>query len=310
MMAEQKDEDVHKNWCDLELNKTDVSKTNKEDKMEELSLKIEEAKAMVQELTEQIQSANEMVVKIVVHMDESTEIRDIGKQDNALATKDAQQAQEALANAIAVLEDFYKQSGMVAKEPWEFLQRGVELPEKPATWESSYTGVADPVDQPDGIITVLKKISADFAQMESQTAAQEESDQKLYEDDMKLNTIEKSRLAKESEMKEEEKKRTVDKIASMGEQLKHVSDEHAAVVQYLKDLQHGCVDGDSTYDDRKAARAKEITALQEAQVILRDAFKSSTVNASLAQVEAQRAVGGALASKASFLLRVRPGRNL
>jgi len=54
---------------------------------------------------------------------------------------------------------------------------------------------------------------------------------------------------------------------------KHVSDEHAAVVQYLKDLEHGCVDGDSTYEDRKAARAKEIEALGKAQIILRDAFK-------------------------------------
>ena len=54
---------------------------------------------------------------------------------------------------------------------------------------------------------------------------------------------------------------------------KHVSDEHAAVVQYLKDLQHGCVDGDSTYEGRKAARAKEIEALGKAQIILRDAFK-------------------------------------
>jgi len=52
-------------------------------------------------------------------------------------------------------------------------------------------------------------------------------------------------------------------------------DEHAAVVQYLKDLEHGCVDGDSTYEDRKAARAKEIEALGKAQIILRDAFKDA-----------------------------------
>ena len=34
-----------------------------------------------------------------------------------------------------------------------------------------------------------------------------------------------------------------------------------------------CVNGDSSYDDRKAARAKEIEALQKAQVILQEAFK-------------------------------------
>ena len=43
----------------------------------------------------------------------------------------------------------------------------------------------------------------------------------------------------------------------------------------MKDLEHGCVDGDSTYEDRKAARAKEIEALGKAQIILRDAFKDA-----------------------------------
>ena len=39
-----------------------------------------------------------------------------------------------------------------------------------------------------------------------------------------------------------------------------------------QDLQHACVDGDSTYEDRKAARTKEIEALKEAQDILEKAF--------------------------------------
>merc|ERR1712127_1126068 len=120
-----------------------------------------------------------------------------------------------------------------------------------------------------------KKVSADFAKMEAQTKAQEESDQSLYDEDMKRCAIEKAALTKESEMKGAEKKRKIQKVAQMQATHKHVSDEHAAVVQYLKDLEHGCVDGDSTYEDRKAARAKEIDALGKAQIILRDAFKEA-----------------------------------
>merc|ERR1719159_693329 len=44
LMAEQKDEDDHKNWCDLELEKTNTSKINKEEKIDELTVKLEEAK--------------------------------------------------------------------------------------------------------------------------------------------------------------------------------------------------------------------------------------------------------------------------
>merc|ERR1719297_645808 len=42
LMAEQKDEDDHKNWCDLEITKTKNSKKNKEEKIELLEAKIKD----------------------------------------------------------------------------------------------------------------------------------------------------------------------------------------------------------------------------------------------------------------------------
>jgi len=274
LMAEQKDEDDHKNWCDKELSESETSRDDKDEKMKELTAKIEEAKAKIQELTEKIQDANDMVEKITKHEEAAAEIREVGKEENKLAIKDAQDAQKAVSDATSVLETFYKESGMIEKKSYELLQKApVELPDTPSTWDSSYTGVSDPADQPDGIISVLKKVSADFAKMEAQSKAQEEADQADYDEDMKKCAIEKAARMKESEMKTTEKKRTIEKKAQLQAKHKHVSDEHAAVVQYLKDLEHGCVDGDSTYEDRKAARAKEIKALGEAQVILRDAFK-------------------------------------
>merc|ERR1719240_421990 len=115
LMAEQKDEDDHKNWCDLELEKTNSSKVNKEEKIEALTAKIDDAQATVQKLMEDIKDANDMVAAITAHVAEATEIRKIGKAENALAIKDAKDAQAALASAVAVLEDFYKDSGMVPK---------------------------------------------------------------------------------------------------------------------------------------------------------------------------------------------------
>jgi hypothetical protein len=75
-------------------------------------------------------------------------------------------------------------------------------------------------------------------------------------------------------MKVAQKKRLVEKAASMEKNRKHVSDEHEATVQYQKDLQPACVEGDSTYEDRKAARTEEIEALHQSQVILEDAFRN------------------------------------
>merc|ERR1712151_257029 len=91
-----------------------------------------------------------------------------------------------------------------------------------------------------------------------------------YQEEMKSTEIEKSRRAKEAEMKEQEKKRLLDQVDSWEKSLKHTWDELEAVKQYQKDLKPACVDGDSTYEDRKKARTEEIDALKKAQVILAD----------------------------------------
>jgi len=270
LMAEQKDEDDHKNWCDLEITKTKTSKTNKEEKIELLEAKIKDGKATLDKLAEDITEASEMVAKLTKHIAEATEIREAGKQENKEAIADAKAAQNAISQAEAVLLDFYKSSGEVPKESWELLQDPVKLSDKPSTWDSSYTGVSDPKSQPDGILTVLKKVSADFAKMEADTKAQESTDENEFQEEIKSSQIEKSRRAKEAEMKEQEKKRMLDQVDSWQKSLKHTSDELEAVEQYMKDLKPACIDGDSTYEDRKKARTEEIDALKKAQVILAD----------------------------------------
>jgi hypothetical protein len=272
LMHEQTDEDNHKHWCDQEMSKTNTSKVEKEDKITMLDAKISNLEAKVQKLALEIVDADEMVAKIGSFVEEATAIRATGKDENKLALKDAESAQAALANAVAVLQEFYKSSGMVEKQAWEFVQRGVELPENPSTWESGYSGVADPKAQPDGIIAVLEQVASDFAAMEADTRAQEAEDQKLFEGEMQTSAIEKAERAKESQMKGQEKGRTVAKLETMTKSRKHTQADLEAVEQYWKDLGPACMDGDSTYEDRKAARSQEIDALKEAEGILAGAF--------------------------------------
>jgi len=278
LMAEQKDEDDHKNWCDLELEKTGTMIDNKDSKIEDLQKKIDVENSEIAKLTEEISVADDLLLKIDLFVKEATSIREIGKNENALAIKDAQDAQTAVANAVAVLTDFYKDSGEIAKEPYEFVQQQapVELGDKPSTWESSYTGVSDPDSQPKGIIAVLEGCAEDFAKMEADSKAQESTDEKTYQETMQANEIEKARRRQEAEMKGNEKKRRIAEVSDLTKEKKQVSDELEATNQYMTDLKPACVTGDSSYEDRKKARAKEIEALQMAQVILRDAFKEKS----------------------------------
>jgi len=273
LMAEQKDEDDHKNWCDLEINKTDAMELNKEERIADLTAKIKAAEATVAELTLDVKEANGLLAKIESFMQEATTIRQTGKEENAVAIKDAQDAQTALSQAIAVISDFYKQSGMMDKEAWEFIQQPVDLPSEPSTWSASYTGVADPT-KPVGIVTILQKIAASFEEMEADTQAQEAADQKAYDSLMSTNKIEEARRTEEVAQKTQQKQRLTASITSMKDMRKHVDTELESVEQYLKDLQPACVNADSTYGDRKAARTQEIEALKDVQGILQTAFKT------------------------------------
>merc|ERR1719446_1016473 len=273
LMDEQKKEDEHKHWCDQEIEKTETMKEDKEEKIKDLKAEIKVETAEVSELTEEIADAEKMISDIVAFMKEATEIRNTGKKENALAIKDSKDAQSSLTNAIAVLEAFYKESGQIPKEPWEFIQKPVNLGKNPATWDSGYTGVADPTKQPGGIVSVLEGVLSDFEKMEAETKSQEAQDQKEFEESMKANDIEKAGRTQEVTMKTQEKARRTDKIASLNAQKKNVEAELEKTDQYLVDLKPASVDGDSSYDDRKAARTKEIDALKKAQVILQDAFK-------------------------------------
>jgi len=272
LMDEQKKEDEHKLWCDQEIKKTDTMKEDKEDKIDDLKAEIKVETAAVAKLTDEIAAAEKMISDIVSFIKEATEIRETGKKENALAIKDAKDAQSSLTNAIAVLEAFYKESGEIPKEPWEFIQKPVNLGKKPSTWDAGYTGVADP-DNKGGIISILEAVLSDFAKMEADTKSQEAQDQKEYEESMKDNEIEKSGREQEVSMKSQEKARRSDKIASLNSQKKNVEAELEKTEQYLEDLKPACVNGDSSYEDRKAARAKEIEALKKAQITLQDAFK-------------------------------------
>merc|ERR1719183_2246619 len=88
----------------------------------------------------------------------------------------------------------------------------VQVPDAPSTWDSSYSGVADPKKQPAGIIAVLKAVNADFSKLEAETRSQETTDQRAYDEQIKEGKIEKARRTKEAEMKGNRKMQKVDEV--------------------------------------------------------------------------------------------------
>lgn len=289
VMAEQKDEDDHKMWCDTETEKSNGSKEHNEKKKEELELKIDEGEKKVQQLSEDVATLTEEVTTLETEIKESTEIRNEEHEENVAAIKDAQDAQAAISKAVAVLSEYYKSVGQ------SFIQvkqhEPVDLGEAPETWDASYSGVSDAKAQPDGIISVLEAVSEDFAKMEADTKAQEDSDQKAYDEELTSNMMDKAEKEQSIEIKTHEKTRLQGKLKNWNDQKKHVLAELETVLQYLKDLEGACGEGEeegASYEDRKKARTDEIAALREAQNILTNAFKDSGFLQKKANVKAHQ----------------------
>merc|ERR550514_1859437 len=61
LMGEQKDEDEHKLWCDMEMEKSEESKTDKEDKVALQTTKVNEMDAAIKLLVKQIAENDDKV---------------------------------------------------------------------------------------------------------------------------------------------------------------------------------------------------------------------------------------------------------
>jgi len=275
LMAEQKDEDDQKNWCDLETEKSTESKANKKDKMTLYQDKIAEMDSAIKELVNKISDNDDRVKVIVEYQKEETDMRNENHVEITATIKDSQDAQAAVTQAMSVLRDFYKESGMIAKEPWEFLQvaRDVDLPDSPDTWDSSYTGAADPKAAGEGVLAILDGVMQKFSEMEAESKAADNTDQKNFDTDMAAKKVEMEEITMDSQMKGTKKDALQEKMEGSSAQLKHTTSEFDAVKQYLKDLEPACGSGDSSFGDRKQARTDEVEALKKAQGILEDAFR-------------------------------------
>mmetsp|Transcript_53177 Transcript_53177/g.119881 ORF Transcript_53177/g.119881 Transcript_53177/m.119881 type:complete len:713 (+) Transcript_53177:81-2219(+) len=252
---EQTDEAKHKLWCDSELAKTNTSKDHKEDKIGSLKQKISELTALETNLQDKIATAADEQSKTEKELAEAAELRKMEVADQKVSIKDANEAQEALAKASAVLTQFYKDS--------------VQDPE--SADNTRYTGV----EGSSSLLELLETVSANYAKMEADTRAKSTEDQQTYNDEQlrletlisKLTaTVQQTKLRLEKITDQVKEKRTLLKAKAKGLE---------TVEQYLKDLEKPCLEGDSSFEDRQADRQKEIEALLEAKDELANAFEES-----------------------------------
>merc|ERR1719324_1112919 len=279
LMKEQKDEDDHKNWCDKELTTTNQTIDEKTTKKEELQTSIDSLTAQIASLDADIKKNTVDISEMESAIATAVEDRQAESAENKATIKDAQDAQNAVSNAIAVLEDFYKSTGGIPKADWELAQvsrtarrvKSSEDPEAPsAGFEAgdSYTGTSGGT----AVVDLLSEVATDFASMEAQAKSDETTQQDEHDQWLTATKIDKEAAEKDSEMKSARKLTLSQKLEGKMKDKDHNEKELEATEEYMVNLQPACVEGDSSYEERKAARTTEIEALKQAETILDEAF--------------------------------------
>merc|ERR1719199_1554660 len=130
--------------------------------IEDKETKRDTLQASIDVLTQEIA---DLKVKIT-EIEEETAERQAEKAENTATIKDAQDAQNAVSEAIAVLSEFYKGTGMVEKEAWELNQMnahvrrikaapGETAEPEPELFEPGYKGSGEGA----GVIGMLEEIA-------------------------------------------------------------------------------------------------------------------------------------------------------
>merc|ERR1719330_1886101 len=261
LMEEANEEAEHKGWCDKELSTNEMTRQKKTAAVETLHAEIDQLEASIAKLSDDVAELTKDVAELTAAMAKATKLRQEEKAKNEKTVADAKEAQQAVARALTVLNEFYAKAG----EATALLQRGRQQPEAPEIFDSPYKGMQG---ESGGVVGMLEVIESDFARLQSDTENSETAAQKAYETFMTDSKVDKAAKTQDIEHKSAKKEDQKQALVKKKSDLEATQKELDAALAYFDKLKPSCVDAGVSYEDRVKRREEEIKSLQEALRIL------------------------------------------
>merc|ERR1719161_3050638 len=262
LMEESTEEAEHKGWCDTELGTNKQTRADKAESVDLLAAKKDQLTADISKLAEDIADLSDAIAAIDAAVAKATEVRAQEKEKNAKTVADAQEAQEAVASAIQILNEFYAK----AAESTSFLQ-SKQTPEAdaPETFDAPYQGQGAASG---GVMGMLEVIQSDFARLEAETRSAESEGENDFESFSDESAQDKAVKRTDLEHKEKTKTEKESELNDTTKDLTATQAELDAALAYYEKLKPSCVDAGLSYEERVKQREEEIESLKEALRIL------------------------------------------
>jgi len=270
LAAQAEAEKTQKGFCDEQMKATISKRDAKASELEGLEASITEKTAERKQLKMEIAELADEIAKLMKALSEATELRVDEKEDNDQTVKGAEAGKDAVEFALKVLKEFYDNAFVQTQKyvPPDSDRSGKTVGNlAPEIFDAGYHGRQD---SSNGILGLLEIILSDFDRTDATVTDQEKSSVEKFEEYKKATE-------EDIEAKKEDKKKKEANIVSLTDELTELEDDKKTTSEALKDakeqlatLSKTCVEGEETYEERVAARQKEIEALKNAQQILED----------------------------------------
>ncbi|CAJ1341577.1 unnamed protein product, partial [Effrenium voratum] len=258
LQEESSEEMEHRQWCEKELGENKRARESRGSSVESLQAEVETTGSEVAKLAVEIQELASQLAENKETLANQTETRKLEKDENTKTVDDAKAAQDAVAQALTVLKEYYSGVQLVQTTAGSSLKG-----KAPEIFEGSYSGQGS-----EAVVAMLEVVQADYAKLESTTAAQEAAAAKDFTQltaDMAILEVQQK---KDSEHKTAQKSDKEQSAMSKKVDLRSAQKELEAAEQYYEQLQDSCSATGSTAQERAARRAEEIQSLKEAMELL------------------------------------------
>lgn len=223
------------------------------------------------QLLEEIAELAKEISEVEKGLAEATELRNEEKASNEQTLAEAEGGKTAVEEAIAVLKEFYDGAKFVQlqkQDPGADRDGNTVSGLAPTvSYDSDYKGNQDASK---GIFGLLEIIQGDFERTITQVNTDESAADTTYSDFKSATETSIGDKNTDKGNKETEVTGCDDAVVGAQDAKRTAEELHANAVKELEKLSPMCVDGESSFEERKAKRAKTIEALNSAVQILDD----------------------------------------
>merc|ERR1740138_2011648 len=147
----------HNGWCDTEMGTNALTRRDKAEAADEAAAELDRLENKKVKLTQDIEDLQEEIGQLASALATATEERAGEKAEHERAVEEARDGQTAVAQALAVLRDFYERNAEATALTQEARSGQSPTEDAPETWTSSYKGQG----QSASVIGMLEVVQAD-----------------------------------------------------------------------------------------------------------------------------------------------------